>query len=52
MTWRMWSRPMRGGMKSSTRSENMINPTLSLLLIAENASVALNSVTNSRFVCQ
>ena len=33
-------------------SVNSVRPTLSLLLIAENASVALSSVTSSRFVCQ
>ena len=34
-------------MYNSTLSENKINPTLSLFLVAENAKVAANSVTYS-----
>ena len=42
-----WDLPFFGGMYNSTLSENKINPTLSLFLVAENAKVAANSVTYS-----
>jgi hypothetical protein len=43
--------PFFGGIKSSTRSVKRINPTLSLFLIALNASRQATSAASSRFDC-